>query len=1689
MPQNRPTYDELLQQVIDLQQSMDHFGEGYIKFDKSLHYRYVNKSAAALSNSIPEDLIGKSVLNEKEGSLEPELINFFNLALQAGKELHFDHYNGTRNCWFNYKVIPSTDGISVVIHEKKDFEMAQQAIAHSEKTVRSVLNGLPEGIIVADQEKGSFLYANDTFCKMLGYENGELLKLSVPDLHPVEDLPHILETFQLMLRKESRVAHNLRVKRKDGTVFYADIFAVTIKLDDQECICGIFNDISERKEAEEIITQSQKKIQENELILRQAKKIARMGYWQLDLRTNQLSWSDEIFEIFGRNPKEFTATLESFMSFVHPEDRNLVNESYNNHLKKKEDYNIVHRIITENNEIKFVNERCHTDFDENNNPTISIGVVADITDIHKAEEEARENELRYQTLIQSSPVGMVVTDRKENVLLVNDRFEDITGYNKTDLKNSDDWWQKAYPEEKYRKQVQAKWARAIVEAQNEEEGFKGIEVKVYCKNGDWKYLEVGYISLAGLSMMTFVDVTERKEIEDTLREKDYRMDQLSLHSRTISWEVDKEGLYTYVSDVAETVLGYRSDELVGRKYFYEIHPVDGQEEFRKQAMAVFAQKLEFSDLHNQIEDKNGKIIWVTTNGIPILDENGELLGYRGSDTDITARKKAESALIESEAENRRLFETMAQGVVYQDREGAIFKANPAAERLLGLSFEEMIGYKSTDPRWHTIDENGDPFPGELHPAMMALKTGSSVKDVVMGVYNPVKMNYTWILVNAEPEFRRGEQKPFQVFTTFTDITERKHIEQDLLEQTRLRELIMQIAKRYINIPLSDLDQEINASLQTMGAFVKADRSYIFDYDHENGVIHNTYEWCNAGIDPEIQNLQSVSIEHFPQWLERHQQGLPFIVDSVTALSDEGEEGHLKKALEPQNIKSLITIPIKDEEKLLGFVGFDFVNNYQENNENQEKLLVLFSQVLVNVKNRKKADDTLRENRQFLRDIIDNSGSVIYVKDKEGRYLTVNSKWTEITGPSAEDTIGKTDYQLFTKEQADAFRINDKQVIENGDLIVFEEQLIKNGEIRYFLSIKFPLRDKDGSVIGSCGNSTEITELKKAQLALRESEANLKALLSSSLESIWSVDSSYNIIYTNEIFAQEFQAAYGQKLEKGKNILALLPEQIRNIWKERYDNVLKNERIRFTERFAFENRVLVFDIVMNPILLENRVVAVSVFSKDISEQEQAKEALRISEENFRQIAENVSEVFWLRSPDAQKLLYINPAYKTVYGRSIESLQRDPDSFINSIIEEDRGAIIEAMNRYMESEDFDKEFRIMRPDGEIRWLSSRSMPVRNEKGEITGHTGVAMDITDKKTFELELLERNKQLNLVIQNIPGAVFSCYRETQCHMIFISDFIEQISGYTAKEICEGHKICYSDLIHPDDIRKLRKSMESAYALRERYTHTYRLMHKDGTIRWVYEIGEFQHYDGEMEQKRIDGIVFDITKNITAEEEKLTAIFQATDAERTRISLEIHDGLQQTLVASKLNFELLKKEVENLEPKLKERYQTGLKFLEVAIQEGRSIARSLLPKHVSDFGYVMAVENMLENLDRKKIEFKFYHHKIMLNDDKYGLNLYRITQEAISNILKHAHATKVHINLTHEEGRLILTIEDNGAGFKTEEGGQRKERTIGLQSMKSRATAIGANFEIFSNPGKGTLIVIDMPFHLSETDQSKPEVE
>jgi PAS domain S-box-containing protein len=156
---------------------------------------------------------------------------------------------------------------------------------------------------------------------------------------------------------------------------------------------------------------------------------------------------------------------------------------------------------------------------------------------------------------------------------------------------------------------------------------------------------------------------------------------------------------------------------------------------------------------------------------------------RGITRDITEQKQAEAALREREERYRTLFQTMAQGVVYQSPDGTIEFANRSAEAILGLSLDQLQGRTSCDPKWRAVREDLSEFPGDEHPAMMALRTGKPVHEVVMGVFHPGHQAHRWLLVNAVPEFLPGEVRPRRVYTTFSDITERKRMEQADLVRT------------------------------------------------------------------------------------------------------------------------------------------------------------------------------------------------------------------------------------------------------------------------------------------------------------------------------------------------------------------------------------------------------------------------------------------------------------------------------------------------------------------------------------------------------------------------------------------------------------------------------------------------------------------------------------------------------------------------------------------------------------------------------------------------------------------------------------------------------------------------------------------------------------------------------------------
>ena len=335
-------------------------------------------------------------------------------------------------------------------------------------------------------------------------------------------------------------------------------------------------------------------------------------------------------------------------------------------------------------------------------------------------------------------------------------------------------------------------------------------------------------------------------------------------------------------------------------------------------------------------------------------------------------------------------------------------------------------------------------------------------------------------------------KVVEIQATGRDITHQKKVETELMLQTRLQELLMKISATYISIPESEVDEAIHKSLAELGHSAGADRFYIFRYDFDRNISINTHEWCAPGIEPQIAYLQDYPNERIPDWVDTHRKGEMMNVPNVFGLP---KDSSIRQVLEPQGIKSLIAVPMMDRSECIGFVGLDFVRDFHSIRVNERKLLTIFAQMMVNVQNRIRTQKSLVQSERFLSDLIDNSASIIAVKNTDGTYQLVNRKWQEITGITREDALGRTDADLFEPELAKGFMDNDRRVLATGETIEIEETFNEGRDARYFLSTKFPVRDVKGGITGVCSMIFEITDRRKAEqhrLARSEAEAANRA---------------------------------------------------------------------------------------------------------------------------------------------------------------------------------------------------------------------------------------------------------------------------------------------------------------------------------------------------------------------------------------------------------------------------------------------------------------------------------------------------------------------------------------------------------------------------------------------------------------------
>ncbi|MEI6512555.1 MAG: PAS domain S-box protein [bacterium] len=509
-------------------------------------------------------------------------------------------------------------------------------------------------------------------------------------------------------------------------------------------------------------------------------------------------------------------------------------------------------------------------------------------------------------------------------------------------------------------------------------------------------------------------------------------------------------------------------------------------------------------------------------------------------------------------------------------------------------------------------------------------------------------------------------------------------------------------------------------------------------------------------------------------------------------------------------------------------------------------------------------EQLQKNEAQLRAIMDNAGATVYMKDTEGRYIHVNRVFEGLFDVKNAAIQGKTDYDLFPPEIAEAFVKNDRFILQVGLLQEIEEKVIANGRTYTYLSAKFPLKTANGEIYAICGISTDITERKQAEEALQKSEEKYRNLIETTRTGFLVLDGQGLVVDANAEYVRlsghceldeilgrcpiEWTAAHS--LEKNS---AALDQCFR-------EGFIQGLEIDYTR----------VDGQITPIEINATVVGAGAdlriisLCRDITERKQAEKALSEALDRLQQISNQVPGLvyqFRLRPDGSSCMPFASNAIKEIFRVSPDEVREDASKVFASFHPDDYASVVASIQ--VSAQDltlWHPEFRVKYDDGTVRWLYGNAVPQMEEDGSVLWH-GFVTDITERKQVEKALLESEEKHRHLIENSHDIIYTLTAEGIFN--FVSPAWTALLGYPANQV-EGKP--FQQFIHPDDLAECMVFLQAVIETGERHKGVeYRVQHSDGSWRWhttsaVPLSNEFGKIIG------FEGTAHDITESKQAEE-------------------------------------------------------------------------------------------------------------------------------------------------------------------------------------------------------------------------------
>jgi len=797
------------------------------------------------------------------------------------------------------------------------------------------------------------------------------------------------------------------------------------------------------------------------------------------------------------------------------------------------------------------------------------------------------------------------------------------------------------------------------------------------------------------------DITERKITEEKIKESESKFRRIFESVQEVYFEASMDGTLLEVSPSIEKIANglYSREEMIGNS-FVEVY---ADPLARNIYFAKLMEQKSVSEYELWLKNKDGSIFPVTVSSVITFDEKGKPERIVGIMRDISERKKAEMAVSDSEKKYRMLFETMAQGVVFQDSSGMIISANRAAEEILGLSLDQLQGRTSIDPRWCAIREDGSVFPGEEHPAMTSLITGKT-SSAIMGIHNPALTQERWINVNAIPEFRDGESSPFQVFTTFDDITELKFALDELRKsKDNLEEKVGERTREILK--LSGLQNAIlkNAPLAILtsdpeGVFLSINPAgeKMLGYTADE-IIRKQNPLFFHDMPEMIEFCRRITGNSHPSEEEIYQTALKNMFQRTT------EWTWVRKNGEKFPVRITHSEIIDDNGTLIGYMG-----------------------LIVDITEERKAIDALRESeKRFQHLFLDHAAVMLLINPDTGEIIGANKSAERFYGFSI-DTPGKRNISEINALPIESVKKELTSASNRGQNTFIFPHRLKSGETRMVEVHSSPIEVKGSRILFSIIH--DITDRMVAESALKKSEAENRAIIQAVPDLMFRI--SRDGTYLDAHYHNDSSLYVPKEAFIGKKIIEILPpdlaEKSLNSIRKAFST---DEIVQYEYKLAIKEKDYYF---------ENRIIAISAdevlsIIRDITDRKESETALQMQSAAFESFALAI-----IITDINGYIQWSNSAFTRLTGYSGEEVKgKTPGQLIKSG-KQDKAFYENLWNTILGKKVWTGELINRKKDRTLYYEEQTITPVMNSFGEIVNFISIKIDITERKNEQEELFK---------------------------------------------------------------------------------------------------------------------------------------------------------------------------------------------------------------------------------------------------------------------------------------------------------------------------------------------------------------